>query len=319
MSELDPLTQPPTSTTCDPSFTSGSVTLVLDAPLAAITPPAKPLNFRSMKQLSNINGSNASGSAQYSLSQLEWMVTSKSVQSPLVLVDLRQESHGFFNLGQNPLYNEQYIAVSWFAERDWANVAKGFPSISYDELILLNAALNNKETVYQILTKTPEDGICTGSANTVQVDGVSDEEGMVSKWSAQYLRLPTTDHCRPLDSIVDQFVAYEATMAPDAWLHFHCRGGDGRTTTFMTMHDIINNPTTALATIVARQHTIGGVDLSATPDPTSYKYPFAVERYDFIQSFYKYVGVAQPGGFQLTWSTWVSNNLPTTTELAASA
>ena len=125
MSELDPMTQPETSTNCDQkNFSSGSVTLTLDAPLAPLTSTPLPNNFRSMTQLGNIAGSAASGSAQYSLSQLKWMITSKNVGSPLVLVDLRQESHGFFNLGPNPVNNEKYIAVSWFAERDWSNPAE---------------------------------------------------------------------------------------------------------------------------------------------------------------------------------------------------
>ena len=119
------MTQPETSTNCDQkNFSSGSVTLTLDAPLAPLTSTPLPNNFRSMAQLGNIPGSAASGSAQYSLSQLKWMITSKNVGSPLVLVDLRQESHGFFNLGPSPVNNEKYIAVSWFAERDWSNPAE---------------------------------------------------------------------------------------------------------------------------------------------------------------------------------------------------
>ena len=320
MNSLDPLTQPPTSTNCDSSFSSGSVTLTLDAPLAPLTPTPLPLNFRSMTQLSNIKGSNASGSAQYSWSQVKWMISNKNVTFPLVLVDLRQESHGYFNLQQKPFNNEQWIAVSWFAERDWANVAKGLPSIMDDEHNNLMGVLNHNVSVYQITSKTPESGICTATANPVQVGGVSDELGMVGNGTnMSYLRLPTTDHCRPVDSIVDQFIQYENNLPANTWLHFHCRGGDGRTTTFMTMHDIFHNASTPLSTIVTRQHTIGGVDLTAMPDQTSFKYPFAKERWTFIQNFYEYVVTFQPGGFQTTWSEWVTRNAPAAAEASASA
>ena len=56
-----------------------------------------------------------------------------------------------------------------------------------------------------------------------------------------YCRFPTTDHVRPRDTEVDAFVAFASTLPTDTWLHFHCRGGDGRTTTFLVMHDTMHN------------------------------------------------------------------------------
>jgi hypothetical protein len=111
---------------------------------------------------------------------------------------------------------------------------------------------------------------------------------------------------------VDQFVATDASFDPKTWLHFHCRAGDGRTTTFMAMHDIIHNaPGDSLQTILARQKAIGGIDLSSLPtDQTVFSYPFSIERVEFIQNFYKYVCAAKPGVFKLLWSDWVSQNLP---------
>ena len=55
MSELDPLTQPQTSTNCDSSFSSRSVTLTLNAPLAALTSNPVPNNFRSMAKLGSLS------------------------------------------------------------------------------------------------------------------------------------------------------------------------------------------------------------------------------------------------------------------------
>jgi Inositol hexakisphosphate len=123
-----------------------------------------------------------------------------------------------------------------------------------------------------------------------------------------YLRLPTTDHCRPRDSEVQDFVSFETTLPANTWLHFHCRGGDGRTTIFMAMHDIIHNaPADSLSAILARQHQIGGVDLSrVSASPAKFAYPFDVERVAFLPSFYQYVCDAKPGGFTLPWSVWVA-------------
>ena len=60
-----------TSSNCDSTFTAGSVTLVLDAPRQSIETSPLPMNFRSMQKIPNISGAAASGSAEFSRSQLQ--------------------------------------------------------------------------------------------------------------------------------------------------------------------------------------------------------------------------------------------------------
>src|SRR5262245_16180145 len=57
--------------------------------------------------------------------------------------------------------------------------------------------------------------------------------------TVQYLRIPVTDHCAPSDTAVDKLCGLrdEARKDPRSWVHFHCHGGDGRTTTFLTLYD----------------------------------------------------------------------------------
>ncbi len=316
MSQQNPTTQALTSSNCDPMFTAGSVTLVLDAPQQSITTQPLPTNFRTMQKIPDISGAAASGSAEFSLSQLQAMIDQKAVTLPLVVVDLRQEPHGFLVIDQ-PLNGETEIAVGWFAERDWLNVAKGLPSILVDEENrLANASQTANLIVYDVATKNPtEDGICTATPYTVQPAGsYKNEETLVQTLSdVGYFRLPTTDHCRPRDAEVDQFVAYETALEPNTWLHFHCRAGDGRTTSFMAMHDIIHNaPGDSLQTILTRQGPsgIGGIDLASPPkNQDIFSYPFSAERVTFMQNFYTYVCDAKPGGFKLTWSDWVSQKV----------
>src|SRR5882757_2477636 len=164
MSQQNPPMQLLTPSDCDPSFTSGSVTLVLDAPREPISIQPLPMNFRSMQNIPNISGAAASGSAQYSRSQFQAMIDQKVVGSPLAVVDLRQEPHGFLVI-HTALNGETELAISWFAERDWLNVDKGLPSILADEdSRLAKAAPTSDLTVYLVLTKSPnEDGICTAN------------------------------------------------------------------------------------------------------------------------------------------------------------
>lgn len=303
-----------TPTPCADPFPSGLVTLALDAPQQAISTPPLPDNFRSMAGL-KIAGNTASGSAQYSLLQLQGISQQIGTNTPLTIVDLRQESHGFLTIAP-PLYGETQIAVGWFVERDWANVDKGLPSINLDEFTKLRtASLAIAPIVYQITLKTPnEDGICTANPNLVRPKGFNTEQQLVQSLGHGYLRLPTTDHCRPRDHEVDQFIAFEQGLAAGTWLHFHCRAGDGRTTTFMVMHDIFNNALDSqLQDILTRQGPkkdggIGGVDLStASTNEKDFDYPFSQNRVQFISLFYTYVQQQKANGFTTTWSDWLSS------------
>ena len=299
-------------TPCANPFPSGSVTLALDAPQQAISTQPLPSNFRSMAGL-QIAGNTASGSAQYSLSQLQAMISQGKVKTPLTIVDLRQESHGFLTIAPS-LYGETQIAVGWFVERDWANVDKGLPSIRLDEFTKLRtASLAPDPVVYQITSKTPtEDGICTANPNLVKPTGFNTEQQLVQSLGHGYFRFPTTDHCRPRDHEVDQFIAFEQGLTAGTWLHFHCRAGDGRTTVFMAMHDIFNNALDSqLQDILTRQGPtanggIGGIDLATEPkDQADFDYPFSQDRVQFMNLFYSYVQQQTANGFKTTWSDWV--------------
>jgi hypothetical protein len=172
--------------------------------------------------------------------------------------------------------------------------------------------LHHQEQVNEIKTVDKEGTICTVDVHPIQMTGWSTEEQHAYAAGAAYLRLPATDHVRPRDDVVDQFVAFDNALPKGWWLHFHCRGGDGRTTTFLAMHDILHNyPNVALDDILARQHLLGGVNLnSAGSDTTSFKYPYAVERQQFIQTFAGYVfQMKANGSFNMTWSQWLATLL----------
>ena len=327
MSSADPTSaQTPKSSSDCPDANSGTIYLVLDAPAAKDgepppDPAALPKNFRSMTDKWHKPGKgnppsrvgldtlNASGSAQYCKGQLQAMLSTNSVTLPMVIVDLRQESHGFFQIAK-AIEGESTIAVGWFAERDWMNIGKSLVSVDQDENRRLSSAMVNVNvTVNEIKSVTQEGGVCTAKQYPVEVVGWATEQQIANEAGSGYLRLATTDHVRPRDEEVDQFVAFDTNLGPGVWLHFHCRGGDGRTTTFLAMHDMIHNaPQVSVDDILIRQNWLGGVDLDSSPtDTRSYEFPFAVEREQFIRDFYNYVYAAKPGGFKLPWSSWVAH------------
>ena len=84
------------------------------------------------------------------------------------------------------------------------------------------------------------------------------EEEVAKSLGMNYYRITARDHLWPAPKYVDQFVGWYKTLPKDAWLHFHCAAGAGRTTVFMVMVDMMKNPTIPLNTILDRQYLIGG-------------------------------------------------------------
>lgn len=108
------------------------------------------------------------------------------------------------------------------------------------------------------------------------------------------------------DKDVDGFVAFIDTLPENTWLHFHCRGGNGRTSVMLVMLDIMRNaPQVPLADIVKRQHLLGSQDLfDLTPwRNSSYSQKKLQARKDFITQFYDFICQRKAGGIQ-QWSEW---------------
>ena len=119
-------------------------------------------------------------------------------------------------------------------------------------------------------------------------EGVATERDLAQQRGVAYFRIPVTDHCRPTDDMVDRFVIFVKELRSNAWPHFHCHGGDGRTTTFLALYDIVRNvpQNVGLDDIVARQSMLGQYQLFG--DGGGWKARVTEERTAFIKLFYKY-------------------------------
>ncbi len=204
--------------------------------------------------------------------------------SKLIIIDLRLESHGLVN-GK---------PVSWTDCRDnSANVRKNLTEIEKDEKNRLKRAQLDKLLVLNAVT----------SPQTVKVQTVKTEKEFVESLGMTYIRFPARDHYRPSDQVVDDFVRFLTQLPSDSWIHLHCKGGKGRTTTFMIMMDMMrNSKKVGFEDILKRQKLIGGNDLFNLHEPEHYKHLPAKERLEFLKKFYEYC--QQNPNFQLTWSEW---------------
>jgi len=231
---------------------------------------------------------NASGSAQFSaegLAQLMEVLRGRRV----VDVDLRQESHGFAD----------NLPVSWFADHDMANKGKSLEEVENDEKRRLAALLNQGQTTATVIKTVKDKQV--DSPYPITVKTVATERELTEKSGVPYYRFTVTDHTRPTDAQVEEFLKWTKSLDPKAWLHFHCEAGDGRTTTFLVMYDILKNAqNVGFIDIVKRQWLLGGIDLLTYPPKESWKYPLAVERTEFLRNFYQFV---KENGKE-SWAQW---------------
>ena len=127
----------------------------------------------------------------------------------------------------------------------------------------------------------------------------------------RYHRIYVADFHPPEDTQVDDFVKVAKALPGKAWVHFHCAAGDGRTTTFMVMYDMMQNALAVdAAAIIKRQFYLGGINLADTANTSEWKRPWAVERYKFVELFYRYCRAQIPNRFAVSFSDWKKQQTP---------
>lgn len=236
--------------------------------------------------LTGLKELHASGSAQFSEKSLHTILT-KLPSKQVTIVDLRAESHGFINGN----------AVSWFVERDWINKGKTLNEILEDEKNRLKQIANYPLVIVYASKKFPV---------PLWLKNTNTEPEFVSTLGLGYLRIPVTDHMKPSDSDVDQFIHFIKGLPKDSlWLHFHCAAGEGRTTTFLVMYDMMRNATKVkLQDIFLRQYLLGGINF-LDETPKDWRKNYVEERKLFLRQFYVYC--QQNPLFQKSWSSWASD------------
>lgn len=242
------------------------------------------------KGLENLH---ASGSAAMSEKQLV-EVKEKLPSKHITVVDLRQESHGYIN-GQ---------AVSWYGVANAANKGKTQDAVINDEMTRL-AAIRALTTVEVADIKDKSGGVIRDySSIPTQVTNVQTEEEMVKSLGLGYERFTVRDHAMPSDAQVDGYITLIRDLPDDNWLHVHCRGGKGRTTTFLAVYDMMKNAKdVSLNNIITRQYGLGGSDLFET-EQDEYKKEDAAARKAFLERFYQYAK-ENNDGFKTLWSEWL--------------
>lgn len=240
-----------------------------------------------------------SGSAEPSAQGFQTVV--KNIQSTaphqiktIVDVDVRQESHGFLNNN----------AITLAAANDWINLGKSRRQVFNDEKKWL-LRLGRLNVVKNVLTPQQFKAREFHTGKTVSIQGVKNEKEIAENTNLTYYRLTVPDHMAPSDEDVDRFVELVRKTPPTNWIHIHCRAGDGRTTMFMVMYDMLRNADkVSLDDIVKREAAIApsyNILTVQTKDPI--KVPLFQQRALFIRKFYIFAQ-AYLNGYIGKWSTW---------------
>ncbi|WP_196593531.1 phosphatase domain-containing putative toxin [Pectinatus sottacetonis] len=241
---------------------------------------------------------NISGSAQFSVEEFKTMLKKLRTltSGPIYDIDLRQESHGFFNNN----------AVSWYGYHDWGNYGKTKKQVIKDENKRIADALH-KTLIISPLNKQK----LAAAPEKKYIKTAFTEKELAQKEGVNYLRITATDHIWPSSECVDQFINFSKTLPADAWLHFHCHAGVGRTTAYMAMYDIMKNPSVSLKDILYRQHLIGGNYVAYTvenPKKGIWKADYYNDKARMIKLFYKYVQENYKNNYKLSWTNWLQQN-----------
>lgn len=224
------------------------------------------------------------GSSQFSELQLKEVVA--SLNAPVVIVDLRQETHDFVNGN----------AVSWMKEKSSGYLPETL-SVS-NERAFQNKVENSKiASVYRV--KPEKNGhFINQSRSTFPLVTFKTEMQLANQLNVPYIRFPVAYQSVPSDKVVDDFVAFSKSVPNNAWVYFHCRDGIKRTNIFLSMYDMIFN---------AKHESFENIlhrDYILIPNSTT---ALNAKETKFLRHFYNYCHTNNDN-YQTHWSDWLRSN-----------
>lgn len=269
--------------------------------------PILPLHFRTTNDPFNgaiasspspirqgLNSLNLSGSAQFSQESLNEIVKHLGSPESLYVIDLREESHGFLN----------GAAVSWRTFEERGNRGKTLQEIEQEERRLLEGALIKRDIFLHQLNGQQQ----TIISIPFKVDRAATEQEIVARLGFSYLRIPVGDNAPLSNNHVDRFITFIRTLPRTRWIHIHDARGEGRTTIFMMMYDMMMNAKeVSFNDILERQWLIGGLNLREMNGNRDLHIPIE-EHLFFLKNFYDYCRYNKDQ-FQQLWSTYALKNL----------
>lgn len=179
-----------------------------------ITKDGMPRNFRDL----SVIGINAIASAQFSEDELQ-KLRQKYPNEKIVIVDLRQESHGFIN-GKPVLWRSYFEKI---------NQNKEISEILSDEKSRLDAAKKDHEIVInEVVKRDKESGWYEDVApKIVIVNQTISEKDLAQKNGFEYQRFSIRDFDIPETKEFSRMINFIKNLPEDKKIYVHCAGGRG--------------------------------------------------------------------------------------------
>jgi len=239
-----------------------------------------------------------SGSSDLSAKEMDWVKAElqKLTDGPIYIIDVRCESHGLIN-GQH---------VSRYGSNNWGNVGMTHAQIVAEEAAEIHAVIGQTIDIYSLSKEDNYQPTESGRIVT-EVTSAQTEEEACNERGLRYARFTVPDRAFPGDSELEAFVDFVKTLPANAWLHFHCQAGAGRTTQYMIYYDAMRNPGVSLQDIACRQCLLGGNYLlydGSAPGEDPVKAELCAEKAQMIPLFYQYIQENYMTNYKTKWSQW---------------
>lgn len=232
-----------------------------------------------------------SGSAQYHPGSFP-ALRKHLGQENLTIVDLRLEPH--FVMGpwsvslfrrQNNFFGAPFHHLSRAIEQAWVQHFQRYKPLD----------------VYHVKEKLSSLVVMPRKTPAPPGPILSVEKFLLSQ-SVRYVRFPVLDHHLPAPEVVDDFVEKMSSLPPNTWVHFHCRGGRGRTTLLVMMYDILMNAHHVGVKDILDRHVLAGAK-----NIFAYERSRAKKIKAFLKAFHTYC-LLRHKGLKTPWSKWQWEN-----------
>lgn len=231
---------------------------------------------------------NLSGSGQFTENELVTILNRKK-QYQVYVIDLRQENHAFIN--GSP--------VTWQTIHDGGNLGLDHEQVIGREKSLIQT-IGLKQTIRLPSARNTRSKFPLAEMIDFRVDRVEDEESLVKRLGATYIRL-SIPNVRDFNATeVDRFLDVMRKLPQNAWIYFHCRDGGNRTALFMVMHEILMRKFETIEQAVKHQALLGDHGYDILEVHGDWREPWEIARRDFIANYTNYVRTRQ-----FTFSDWM--------------
>lgn len=243
-----------------------------------------------------ISGSAVPSEAGWAVIKNRILALSDNNATTLIDLDLREESHLYLD-GD---------AITLSEIHDWINLGKTRTQTIKSEHDWL-LSLEGMSTLPSVMTADAFKNANYNSGIALPIRDIKSEGALVRDLGFRYIRLTITDHRAPDPADVDRLMNLLDHLPPNTWIHVHCRGGDGRTTTVMAMMDMLRNADKdSFDDIISRQASVYPFyDLRVIKQNDPELVPYYEARLNFLKSFYAYAK-ERIAGNRLSWQAWLT-------------